>query len=99
MAFSKAFATSGGVQWKSFLDLEVAPTAGDRKAANTVGLEAGAAEDVFDVRITSNVVYSARLCFSGRIGKFHDVGLYYGVSAGNGEFVAQHLKASYRYAF
>lgn len=99
VAFSKAFATSGGAQWKSFLDLEVAPTAGDRKANNTVGLEAGAVEDAFDARISSNVVYSARVGLSGRIGKSHDVGLYYGVSAGNGEFVAQHLKASYRFAF
>lgn len=99
VAFSKAFATAGGAPWKSFLDLEIAPTAGDRKSNNTVGLVGSAVEDAFDARITSSVVYSARVGLSGRIGKSHDVGLYYGVSAGNGEFVAQHLKASYRYAF
>ncbi len=98
VAFSNTF-TTGSAELKPFLDVEIAPTAGDKHTNNSIGLVGGAVEDVIDTRIASSVVYSARIGLSGNIGSSHDFGLYYGVSAGNGEYVSQHLKAAYRFIF
>lgn len=98
VAFTNTF-TAGTAELKPFLDLEIAPTAGDKHTDNHIGLVGGAVEDVIDTRIASSVVYSAKIGLSGNVGIAHNFGLYYGVSAGNGEYVSQQLKAAYRFIF
>ncbi len=99
VAFSNAFATAGGLDFMPYLDLEIAPMAGDKSVENRVGLVGSTAEDMIDTRIASSVVYSAKFGLTGSVGESHAFSLYYGVSAGNGDYVAQYLKAGYRYAF
>lgn len=98
VVFSNAF-NSGDVSFKPYLDLEVAPTVGDTKTNNMVSLAGSAVEDIFETRIASSVVYSARLGVVGHVGSAHAFGLSYGVSAGNGDYVSQRLKVGYRYSF
>lgn len=98
VAFTNTF-TAGTAELKPFLDMEIAPTAGDKHTDNRIGLVGGAVEDVIDTRIASSVVYSAKIGLSGNVGIAHNFGLYYGVSAGNGEYVSQQLKAAYRFIF
>lgn len=98
VAFTNTF-TAGTAELKPFLDMEIAPTAGDKHTDNRIGLVGGAVEDVIDTRIASSVVYSTKIGLSGNVGIAHNFGLYYGVSAGNGEYVSQQLKAAYRFIF
>lgn len=98
-AVSNKFATAGNITLKPYLDLEVAPILGDKETDNKVGIVGSAVEDVINTRIASSVIYSARLGISGSIGDVHELGLYYGVSAGNGQYVSQQLKAGYRFVF
>lgn len=83
---------------KPYLDLEVAPTFGDKDTDNRVGLEASALEDVIDTRIASSVVWTARMGLEATSGA-HSIGLRYGVSAGNGDRVDQRLTAGYKFSF
>ena len=99
LAVSNTFSTSTGLFIKPYLDFEIAPNAGNKETSNRVALTGSTIDDVIDTQIASSVVYSARLGVSGTVGKSHEFALFYGISAGNGDYVSQHLKAGYRFMF
>lgn len=99
LAVSNALSTSTGVLIKPHFDFEIAPNAGDKETSNRVALAGSTIDDVIDTRIASSIVYSARLGFAGTVGNSHEFALYYGVAAGNGDYVSQQLRAGYRFVF
>lgn len=83
---------------KPYLDLEVAPTFGDKTNDYKVGFIGGSAQDLIDARITGSVVWSARLGITA-FSDAHAFSLRYGVHASNGDRVDQNLTANYRFTF
>lgn len=98
VAFNTEAKTSFGVRIKPVLDLEIAPTAGDRKVKNKFGLVGTGASDTLDTRVANNALYSARLSVQADKGG-HTFGLGYRFSGGNDGRVDQTLQAKYRYSF
>lgn len=87
-----------GAKVKPFIDLTLAPSLGDKKVSNKVGLVTTGTLDSFDARITNNVLYKGKLGLETTKGK-HSFGLNYGIGGGNRGRVDQTLQANYRYQF
>ena len=98
VAFNSEIKTAAGVKIKPVLDLEIAPTAGDRKVKNKFGLVGTSATDTLDTRVANNALYSAKLSVQANKGG-HTFGLGYRFSGGNDGRVDQTLQAKYRYSF
>ncbi len=98
VAASANVKTKAGATVKPFLDLQIAPTAGDRKATNKFGLDGGSATDSIEARIAANAMYSAKVGLQVAKGS-HAFGFHYGIGAGGDARVDQSLQAKYRYSF
>ena len=98
VAFNSETKTAGGVKIKPVLDLEIAPTAGDRKVKTKFGLVGTGATDTLDTRVANNALYSAKFSVQANKGG-HTFGLGYRFSGGNDGRVDQTLQAKYRYSF
>ena len=96
-AFS-GHADIGGFSVKPYLDLEIAPTFGDKTTDYKVGFVGGSAQDLIDARIIGSVVWSTRIGVAA-FSDAHSFGLRYGVHASNGDRVDQHLTANYMFTF
>ena len=97
-ALNANLSTQGGVKVKPFMDVTVAPTFGDRKVKNKVGLQETGTLDSFDVRIANNAMFRGKLGIEASKGK-HALGVNYGVGAGNMGRVDQTVQVKYRFQF
>jgi len=98
VAFNSNLKTKSGSVIKPFLDLQIAPAFGDRKAINKFGLAGGSSTDAFESRIADNAMYSAHIGLEASKGS-HSFGLNYGIASGNYGRVDQALQVKYRYCF
>ncbi|WP_418541751.1 autotransporter domain-containing protein [Parasutterella excrementihominis] len=98
VAFNANLKTSCGAEVKPFIDVQIAPAFGDRRATNKFALAGGSASDSIEARIANNAVYSAKVGVEATQGN-HSFGLNYGIASGNYGRVDQALQAKYRYSF
>ena len=98
VAFNANLKASCGAEVKPFIDVQVAPAFGDRKATNKFALAGGSASDSIEARIANNAMYSAKIGVEATRGN-HSFGLNYGIASGNYGRVDQALQAKYRYSF
>ena len=98
VAFNANLKSSCGAEVKPFIDVQIAPAFGDRKATNTFALASGSASDSIEARIANNAMYSAKVGVEATRGN-HSFGLNYGIASGNYGRVDQALQAKYRYSF
>ena len=98
VAFNANLKTSCGAEVKPFIDVQIAPAFGDRKATNKFALASGSASDSIEARIANNAMYSAKVGVEATRGN-HSFGLNYGIASGNYGRVDQALQAKYRYSF
>ncbi len=98
VAFNANLKASCGAKVKPFIDVQIAPAFGDRKATNKFALAGGSASDSIEARIANNAMYSAKVGVEATRGN-HSFGLNYGIASGNYGRVDQALQAKYRYSF
>ena len=98
VAFNANLKSPCGAVVKPFIDVQIAPAFGDRKASNRLALAGGTAEDSFEARIGNNAMYSLKIGAETSRNN-HSFGLNYGIASGNYGRVDQALQAKYRYSF
>lgn len=98
VAFNANLKSPCGAVVKPFIDVQIAPAFGDRKASNRFALAGGAAEDSFEARIGNNAMYSLKIGVETSRNN-HSFGLNYGIASGNYGRVDQALQAKFRYSF
>lgn len=98
VAFNANLKAACGAEIKPYIDVQISPAFGNRKATNKFAVEGGSVTDAFDARVANNAMYSAKLGAEVTRGN-HSFGLNYGLGSGDYGRVDQVLQAKYRYSF